>query len=139
MTSCKSEKIGPGKVFIDDNKVIFKSGFVVREKKAKTYGMRLFNHVKTNCDEIMKYIRNIEEGEISFRIYASPKGFHGVGVGAFTYFGAKVNVIKKPIKVGDIVEIAITDEVTFQPNVGIFKGKDVKAVGLFKGIYCGER
>ncbi len=132
--SCGGVDKGPGKVTIDGKEVIFKSSFMIKDKKGG-YMVQMYNHDKATCKQMLGGMRTVPSGEISFRAYAGR--WKVVGSGAYTEMGATVEVLKVPKNIGDIGEIAV-GEIEFKPTVGRdIKGKNFKAKGIFKGKYCG--
>lgn len=137
-TSCGSKSGGPAKLNIDGKEIKIQKSFGIH-LKGRGYMIVSQNHSQSNCQDMLKSMRRIRSGEVTFRVFHNSKGgMNRVSLGSHTYLGADTTLKKKPSKIGDTMEIAL-DEVEFKPVIGDHKGKKVVASGTFKAEYCGEK
>jgi len=128
---------GAASVVADGKEIEVKKSLVVFEPKYKVtllYGM---NHTEATCDNAISGRFQVPKGGLSFRL--SDSSTDAVGFASYTHMGGDVNVTvnKKGEKPGDKVELCIA-KVTFKPNNGAYKDKEVTIGGKFVGEFCGE-
>ncbi len=139
LISCGGSK-EPARFEMNGKEVQFLKSFSKFDKRDSVYIIEATNLTTTTCEDVLKRFRSRKQGEIRFKIMVKKdSSAAGIKLGMYSLTGYKVKaeLVKKPIKVGDITEIAL-DELDFEVKFGDFKGKKVIALGLFKGQYCGE-
>lgn len=100
-----------------------------------THMIQLFNHDKSTCEEMLSGRRSVHDGEINVRAFHGQ--MPGVGIDAYTHVEGTLTLDAKTETVGEPLQICVRAPVTFTPNAGDFKGKQVSIVGTFAAKFCG--
>jgi hypothetical protein len=126
-------------VTVDGKAVALPNGFGVLDESG-SYTMTMYNHADMTCENQLKGMRPVTDGEVSVRGFTGGKMGNGVGIEAWTEAGKpKVKLQTKPEKAGDPMAVCVSKKHTFTPEIGDYKGKEVTIVGSMAGQFCGER
>jgi hypothetical protein len=104
------------------------------------FGVDVFNHGDASCDDVLAGSRDVPEGEVVVKAFATEGSSRGsVAIGSKTNFAQGVELVRKAESVGDEVAICVSKAGWTTGGFGEDAGKRYEIDGLFRAEYCGER
>jgi hypothetical protein len=104
------------------------------------FGVDVFNHGDASCDDVLSGSRDVPEGEVTVKAFATEGSTRGaVAIGSKTNYAQGVELLRKAESVGDEVAICVTEAGWTAGGFGEDAGKRYEISGLFTAEYCGER
>lgn len=104
------------------------------------FGVDVFNHRGASCEDVLAGSRDVPEGEVTVKAFATEGSTRGsVAIGSKTNFAQGVELVRKAESEGDEVAICVSRAGWTAGGFGENAGKRYEIDGLFRAAYCGER
>lgn len=134
----RREPCAPARVTVDgaEMKMPLALGARVPSRLGGGYRVSLFNHTEVDCPAFLGASRMIVPNEIDVHAYVG-SGVTNVGVNSSNELGRPVSLVREPQKVGDMVEMCVSDLVSheIERNGGRHK---VSVSGTISAKFCGD-
>lgn len=104
------------------------------------YGVEVFNHAETTCENVLASSRDVPPGEVNVRAFVQEGSSRGsVAVGSKTSFAQGIELVEKSDTPGGLVAICVEGASWTTGGFGDDAGQTIEIRGLFAAEYCGER
>lgn len=104
------------------------------------YGVEVFNHAETTCEDVLASSRDVPPGEVNVRAFVQEGSSRGsVAVGSKTSVAQGIELVEKAESAGGLVAICVEGASWTTGGFGDDAGQEIEIRGLFAAEYCGER